>query len=169
MVEKDWTVEQVMAAQQQVWDAGVRDDGRGPMAQWDGLRTLDRLERQLAAGDEGALLEAIAVCARHALVIPEWAACAFLEAWRRVIHFETDSWDVAFGRPHPRGMHLARAQQRWLLRYQVWNRIHDLRTSSDKIGLGDELFDQVGEEFGIHKTLCSQLYYEGEASLPPKS
>jgi hypothetical protein len=199
VVEKDWTVEQVMEAQRQAQANGLGfSDPSGPVSQWDGLHRLDQLERQFTAGDEAALLEAIAVCARHDLVIPEWAAVAYLRAYLRVIHFETDSWDVAFGRPHPRGIHLRKAQKRRQLRFQVYNHVRAMLNARDykwervtpvpinvsaavayidsygdppDIGIGDELFDLVGEEFGIHKTLCSKLYYEVDRlmSLPPKS
>jgi hypothetical protein len=52
-----------------------------------------------------------------------------------------------------------------------WGETPPEHLSGPDIGLGDKLFDLVVEEFGIHKTLCSELYYEGKTlyGLPPKS
>ena len=97
---KDWTVEDAIAAQKRAQAEGMEwFDPAGPLPQWDALQRLDALEGQYAEGDGFALLDAIRICANHDLVIPRWAAMAFIKGFNAVLNCHTDSWDGAFGRP----------------------------------------------------------------------
>ena len=99
------------------------------------------------------------------------------------------SWDEAFGRPFPKGTHLKEYRQRRKLRLAISVRVNQIRTLNtfDKnsppppIRLGepnppaipfdDGYFEQVGEEFGIKKSLAKKLYYESKrqhAKLRPR-
>jgi hypothetical protein len=171
---KDWIIEQAIAAQEQARATGLEwCDPAGPLYQWDALQKLDALERQYAKGDGFALLQAIKVCVNHDLVIPRWAAIAFIQGFYAVLNCRTDSWDGAFGPPYPKGMHIAKARQRRLLRFQVYNRINEILKSDPKPPIDEGLFERVGDEFGIGKTLCNRLYYQakglGELMFPPNS
>jgi hypothetical protein len=171
---KDWTIEQAIAAQEQARVIGLEwCDPTGPLHRWHALQKLDALERQYANGDGFALLQAIRVCANHDLVIPRWAAMAFLKGFDAVLNCRTDSWDGAFGSPYPKGMHIAKARQRRLLRFQVYNRVKEILASNPKTPVDEALFELVGDEFDIGKTMCNRLYYEakrlGEMMFPPKS
>ena len=94
----------------------------------------------------------------HDLSIPPWAAKAYIVRFRKVLHLEADSWDAAFGRPYPKGLHLAKARRRRELRFRVYGRVRDL--TKDGTALDERLFERVGDEFEIGKTLCNDLYYE---------
>jgi hypothetical protein len=171
---KDWAAEEAIAAQSRAQAEGMEwFDPAGPLHQWNALQKLDALERHYAKGDNFALLHALKVCANHDLVIPRWAAIAFIKGFYAVLGCRTDSWDGAFGRPYRQGMHIAKARQRRLLRPQVYNRINEILGSDPKTPIDEGLFERVGGEFGIRKTLCSRLYYEakrlGETMFPPNS
>ena len=148
-------------------------DPAGPLAQWDALQRLDALERRYAKGDGFALLHAIRICANHDLVIPRWAAMAFIKGFDAVLNCRTNSWGGAFGRPYPKGMHIAKARQRRLLRFQVYNRVNEILASNPRTPVDEALFELVGDEFDIGKTLCSKLYYQAkrlsEMMFPPNS
>jgi hypothetical protein len=172
MDETGWTLEQAIAEQQET-GPGQRDifDPTGPIYRWDALQKLEALERNFAKGDNFALLHAIRICANHDLVIPEWAARAYIKRFDAVLNCETDSWDGAFGRPYPNGVHLSKARQRRKLRFAVYARVRELLKANPKRPIDEGLFEEVGDKFDIGKTLCGRLYYEAKrmVGLPPKS
>jgi hypothetical protein len=135
------------------------------------LRQLNALEQQYAKGDGFSLLLAIRICANHDLVIPRWAAMAFIKGVNAVLNCRTDSWDGAFGRPYPTGMHLAKARRRRELRFAIAARISELVAANPKRPIDEGLFETVGDEFDIGKTLCGKLYYQALRiiGLPSKS
>jgi hypothetical protein len=144
MVEKDWTLEQVVAAQEQAQANGLeRFDPSGPIFQWEALQRLDVLEQQFSKGDNFTLLHAICVCANHNLVLPKWAARAFIKRFTRVLTCETDSWDGAFGRPYRNGFHLAKARQRLQLRFRVYLRVREILEAEPKTPIDEALFVAV--------------------------
>jgi hypothetical protein len=178
-VRKDWSAAQAMAAQKRAIDAdpALENSPATPFFQWATLLQLDQLERDFRGGDRFALMMAIHLCAWYELVIPDWAAKAFMRAFRRVNHCDLDSWDEAFGRPYPKGFHLKNARQNRALRPAIYLRVKGMltrRVENDKIiepmPLGDGLFEVIGKEFGVGKTRANKLYYEARAmfgsSLP---
>lgn len=114
--------------------------------------------KQYEAGDRFALMRAIYFCLRAGAVVPQWAASAYAEAFRRVEKKEIASWDAAFGAPWPKGMHLARARERDRLKHTVWERIHGQPGK-------EELFARVAEKLNIKEGTCRELYYEAEHEI----
>jgi hypothetical protein len=161
MVEKDWAFEQVLAALEQARAEGMEwFDPSGPVPQWCALQKLDALEQQFGKGDDFALLHAIRVCANHDLVIPKWAALAYIKRFDAVLTCKTGSWDGAFGRPYRNGFHLVKARQRRQLRFAVYVRVREILEAEPGTAVDESLFERVGDEFDIGKTLCNRLYYE---------
>jgi hypothetical protein len=165
MVEKDWPFERVWEEHER---AREEDPGRRwtdptlPLYRWEALHRLDALQRQFSEGDKFALMQAIGVCANHGLVMPKWVARGYIKGYYAVLNCNTDSWDGAFGRPYRKGFHLGKARLRRELRFAVRNRISEIRIAEPKTPIDDGLFERVGKEFGIGKTLCNRLYYEAE-------
>jgi hypothetical protein len=159
---KEWTLEEAIDAHHRARAAGMEwFDPAGPLSQWHALQELETLERQYAAGDRFALLHAIRVCANHDLVIPLRAALAYIRCFDAVLTCRTDAWDDAFGRPYPPGMHIAKARQRRQLRFQIYNRVQAI-LRSERTPIDEALFERVGDEFDIGKTLCNKLYYQAK-------
>jgi hypothetical protein len=153
--------EQVLAEQLEAQAHGFPlADPTGPLHRWWARRKLAVLEQRYAAGDRFALMYAIRVCANHDLLMPLWVALAYIEGFDQVNHYRADSWDTAFGRPFPKGGHLARARQRHMHRPQVYVRVMEILKSEEGATIDDGLFERVGKELGISKTLCSELYYQ---------
>lgn len=73
----------------------LRDPDRQQLA----AETCLKLKEEIDAGDGGAVLEAIAKCAAHGLVIPSWLAVAFVSRYNAVASGDARSWndDNAFG------------------------------------------------------------------------
>jgi hypothetical protein len=119
---------------------------------------LEQLQRQYEDGDVAKLPEALTLCLAIGLPIPDWLRDAFLEATRCVWSHEVASWDDVFGKPLKKGEQQAAAARRYKLANPVWQRVMDrIHRAGEKVD--KELFERVGEEFGIKGTLAAQLYY----------
>ncbi len=155
---KDWTVEQVMEAQKKSMAEGVPSH-RSPVAQWDALLKMDELENQHSKGDRKALLYAIHLCAMTEIVIPEWAAKAFMKAYRQIAWAEAKSWDDVFGKPFGKGAQLGKIRKKQELAVRIGMRARELLSGKNPPPIDPYFFELLAAEFGIKKTVCSELYY----------
>jgi hypothetical protein len=112
------------------------------------------------AGDKGALLEVISICAESKWRIPPWASLAFSEICQRAWSGEVKSWDDVFGVPWGDDKRQQRAIRTESKAPHVWVRIKKLR--GEGASITNELFDRVGAEFGLSRSVVSRLYYELE-------
>ncbi len=163
-VDKNWTLEEAYEAHERAIEAdpSVFRSSVGPFWKWIALHNLDRLQRQFESGDKGALLEGIFECAMRDLRLPEWVQRAYIDRYREIVHFKAASWDDVFGKPHRKGLRLADARRRRKLWAPIWLRIRHIRDTELDTAIDEELFERVGEEFGIRKTLASELWYEAK-------
>lgn len=127
---------------------------------------LAKEEKRFAAGDRNALLGAIRICANHDLVMPEWLARAFIRSYDKVLRHDVGSWDDAFGRPLPKGKHLNAARKKRNKGFSAWIRVRQLHDQGRAID--EQLFEDVGKELGLGKTLVSEYYYDRGGGLPEK-
>src|SRR5690606_15978690 len=121
---------------------------------------VERLEderKKFEQGDKMALLAAIRTCANHDLPLPRWVSRAFVVAYDRVLHCKVGSWDDAFGRPYPKGSHLSALRKRRL--YTMPVRMAVTRASESGRPIDETLFEEIGQQFGLGKTLTMELYY----------
>jgi hypothetical protein len=156
-VRREWTHDEAVAAQKRFMEAGGDiSDRNGPYVQWRALQELDRLQRRFESGKRYALALALHVCAAFEVKIPRWAADAYLEGIEKITHFRADSWDVIFGPAIPKGRHLASLRKRLekasKVRMEVWLRHRNGEP------IDDQLFEAVGQKFGIGTTLAKQYY-----------
>jgi hypothetical protein len=132
---------------------------------------LDELESQFESGDGFALLAAIRVCANWGLTMPAWVAEAYITRYDQVLSCQAGSWDEVFGRPYPERSRLANMRQRRELRFDVYHRIRQILACEPTTPIDTALFEKVGAQVGIKKTLCAELYYEAksimEEFIPP--
>jgi hypothetical protein len=130
---------------------------------------IDLYHRRFEAGDGFSLMHAIRECSRHELPLPPWAAAAYIARFDRILTLRESSWDAVFGRPFPKGSHLKSARLRRELRPVVALRVDEI-VAAEGCPIDDELFERVGVEFKIGKTLANELYYDAKRifdSLPP--
>lgn len=162
MVEKSWTYEQVLAAQDK-WDAErgtpvcVND---APLMQWSVLHHLDRLEERYDRGDKRSVLRAVQQCADHQLTMPEWVAEAVSGAIHKMEQYEVQSWDEAFGDTNPKGAHLEKARERQKLKFVVAQRMREIILCERETAIDDALFERVAAEMGIGKRRCKEFWCE---------
>jgi hypothetical protein len=112
-------------------------------------------------GYKGAVLWVIYICATSKWRIPQWAADAFSDmcwtGWRA----KAKSWDDVFGKPYHGQQRTARneTQATW-----VWAHVKKLRME-ESVPVTNELFERVGNEFGMSRSVVSKLYYRVEGLL----
>jgi hypothetical protein len=130
---------------------------------------ISRIELERPAiqnGDGFALLACVAECARFGVALPDWLADRFVHAYESVLNCEVGSWDEAFGgRPYPKGKHLAALRKRREKMHAIWHAVEVARQINPGIPLGASLFEAVGKQLGIGKTLAESYYYESKKSL----
>lgn len=161
-----WDIETVMKEQERV----EREEPETPfyaqpLAKWDALQRIEVERQRYVAGDQNALMSAIACCAGHDLIMPDWVSKGFRKAYYSVAHFHTASWDEAFGAPHRKGTHLDKARQRWELRPQIWLYVRELKSKG--VPTDPALFETVAEKFGIGRRQAEDLYYSAKKNFVP--
>ena len=138
-----------------------------PIFQRAALNVLDAMQQAYESGGHLRLLSAVNLCAMHDLPTPEWVRRGFVDCYRRVVEYEAKSWDDVFGRPHPKGLHLESARRRESRRIPVYTRINEILYLEPDTPIDRGLFERVGEEYGISKTVAEELYYEVKHSFVP--
>ena len=111
-----------------------------------------------------ALFEAIAFCGRTNIVIPTWAATAFNDGFHRVLWAEVATWDEAFDRPWPPRTDRSAVRRHTRIMTEIYLRVRTLHEGGDR-AIDEELFEDVGKEFKIGRSLCSKLYYQERRRL----
>ena len=190
-----WAFEDAMKAQDE-W--GIRHgqdvQGRGPLFRWMGAVELRELYNIYRMGNKAAIMEALFICSLNSLTIPRWCEVAYLAAYRKIQQYRARSWDDVFGRPHQKGVHLIGKQLKREQSLLVYRRIKDVNKNNlfgkrekefidgspirDKNGrikhynpsaIGEKLFERVGMEFNMHKTLAEKFYYDWKKCLEKKT
>jgi hypothetical protein len=156
-VRKDWTVAQAAVAQTR-YEArgGSAGDPAGPFSQWTALQRLKGYERAMDAGDKSAILAGVAECTRARLLMPQWLERAYLEAYRGVIGHKARGWDDVFGAAHEKGTHLGALRAQREHATGVWLEVQRRHAAGEPID--DVLFEAIGRQFEIGKTLAKKYY-----------
>lgn len=126
--------------------------------QWYATERLKELELLFDKGNKQSLMDAIYICASCGLPMPGWVALQYSKAWADIVVFaKHKSWDNVFGLPYPKGGHINSIRKERRLKIKVFSRIEDL--VADGMKIDESLFNSVGKEFAICKTLASEYYY----------
>lgn len=165
MAESEWTYERALEEQANALRNGLVTSIRDtPLGRWLSARSLDQLRSEHVDGSPFALLVAIERCAVHGVPLPDWAAAAFSDACTKIRRHEAASWDEALGIPHPKGQHVNdRSRARLSKRLVVYERVRKLGRLGKSIT--DDLFEEVGLEFGVSTAVCKNMYGEIAAEL----
>jgi hypothetical protein len=135
---------------------------RRPLLQRQAAQRCIDLKHSIEDGDGFAVVEAVAACAAHGLVIPAWLASAFVLRYQRVATGECRSWgdEQAFGSALEKGANVAGLKAKmqtapWA--YEVATRLLGERPSRP---IDRALFEDVGAEIGAGQTKVQALIVE---------
>ncbi len=135
-----------------------------PFYQYCAACAITDLKKAIEGGDGFSVLEAVSLCLWRGLVAPNWLAKAFLVRYRTVVNCNADSWDdpSVFGKPYPKGKHLAALKKRRFLSPFVAHKVAEIRAKDpeNRRPIDKGLFEEVGDHFGIKATLTEDLYYK---------
>jgi hypothetical protein len=114
---------------------------------------------EFEAGDKDALLWVLMICSQCNYRMPEWAREEFYWLYWRGARGEFESWDDVFGKPWGPGQQRAAVTNH--KGFDIWGRVRTLHTK-EHAPIDNELFERVGKEFGVSRSVASRLYYEHE-------
>lgn len=132
------------------------DESRGAVDRYFGAREL--LHRR--AYYEKDPLAGMACCAMYDLVAPEWLAKAYLRGYYKVSNCVVGSWDDAFGRPFPKGKHLASMRRAKRNRLKAASAFSDILRADPDRPVDKALFEEIGTRIGEGATRAEELYRE---------
>lgn len=132
-----------------------------PVSRLFGELDIEQDRQKFEAGDKWALLAAVRECARCSIPMPDWLATAFILAYDGVLNCRIGSWDEAFGRPFPKGTHLAAKRKRRTKAPAVWLAVRKATDAGEPLDEG--LFERVGKKLGLGKTQTAEFYYSQKA------
>lgn len=158
-VNKDWTEEEVWAAEEEyILNGGESWGINSPFLRWSSLHKLDKYQLRYENGDKFALMLALRTCILYEFVMPEWVANSFLDAINRIADYEEKSWDDVFGRPNPKGARITDLRAKRLLEGKVYYKAMEIILNNPERAVHADLFDEVAEEFGIGRTAAEDYY-----------
>jgi hypothetical protein len=136
-----------------------------PIFQYEAVLECNKQRAAIDSGDGFAVLACVRICGTHGLVMPGWLVDAFNRRYDAVLNCQVASWDheQAFGAPYPKGKQLKRLRERRTLRVKIWLEI--VAAVKCERAVDKELFEEVGERFGLKETLTEELYREAISLL----
>ena len=126
-------------------------------------RYLERARLQYEQGHKRQLLYCLDFCLRNNVQVPPWAKQGLSNALDAANSYGIKSWDEVFGKILPKGKRIATQRRHAEISWDLFSRVGDLHKAGAAIDEG--LFEKVGKEFGVGKTVASELYYETGRAL----
>lgn len=135
-----------------------------PHFQWYAYSLLDELHDQFKINQSSYdAMSAIAICAKHSIPVPDWAAEIYLDGFNKIDHLIEKSWDDVFARPIKKGGNRNAQRKKHITKYAVWSFVYTCRLKGESVD--SELFEKAAKQFKIGKTLASEYYYEANNEL----
>ena len=120
---------------------------------------LDILENEYKQGNVNSLFMAIIVCLRNDVIAPVWVGDSFLRSLMKWQSYQVKTLDEAFNIRFPKGKRLRDQHKKKVLSGAVFCQVKRLHVVEGN-AIDDQLFDKIGEELGIGKTVAKNYYYE---------
>lgn len=167
MVNENWTLEEAIAANELALTAmpgRSASDPTLPLFQWFALSKLQILGQKFEH-DSYLLMTAIRICANHDLPLPEWASKAYVKAYDEVNNARKKTWDEVFGKPYAKGRNLNAIRKKRTCMFAVLNAVNAELQANPSTAIDAALFETVGKQFNIGKTLAGEYYYAAKGVL----
>jgi hypothetical protein len=119
---------------------------------------LEQARLRYEQGNKSELLRWMNWCFIANREVPSWIKEGISKAVNDADTYKIRTWNDVFGKPVPKGTHLKTARRNSEIEWDLFWRVCGLHKAGRPID--ENLFEKVGKEFGIKKTLASKLYYE---------
>jgi hypothetical protein len=121
-------------------------------------RYLERQQLQYEQGYKRALLYGLDYCLMNNVQAPMWIKQGLSNAMNAAGAYQIKSWDEVFGEILPKGKRIATERRKAEISWDLFSRIQDLHKAGEAID--EKLFEKVGRDFGVGKTVAAELYYK---------
>lgn len=138
---------------------------RNPIALWQTIQNIKNCYQLYLEGDKRAVLHGLNLSLHNSLPIPEWIKNAYVSAYNGINHYKEKNWDAVFGKPYPKNTVIKAKKKMRDLCWKVHDRVSEIKNNNPDTPIDEYLFEQIGEEFDIKKTLASEYYYHIEKYL----
>jgi hypothetical protein len=129
-------------------------------------RVLELREAIDSDNDGGAVLEAVAECAAHGLVLPAWLSTAFCVRYGRVVRGQCKDWtdSEAFGKAHGHGSNIAGVRARQVHGPWAYEVACELLSECPNRPIDRVLYEDIGSRIGRGHSQAFELIREYLAS-----
>ena len=127
-------------------------------------RRLERARLVYERGYKRELLYCLDYCLTNNVQVPPWVKQGLHNAMNAAFSYEIKSWDEAFGEILPKGKRIVTERRNAKIYWDLFMRIRDLHEKAGE-AIDEGLFEKVGAEFGVGKTVASEIYYETGRAL----
>ncbi len=127
---------------------------RDPVRQNFAAQQCLKLKDKLDAGDSGAALDAVALCATHGLVIPSWLAVAFVSSYQAVIYGDARDWNDknAFDSAFPKGANKSGVRAKKQMAPWAYECAKRLLAEDPSRAIDAGLYEDVGSQIGASQS-----------------
>jgi hypothetical protein len=128
---------------------------------------LEEYRERFERGDKAALFSVIRFCFNEQIVAPEWIVDAFFKATNKWYSLKAKTLDEAFNVRWPKGKSIAAAKKRQRLKFAVLSAVRAARNAGRPVD--EELFEKIGRELGIGKTLAKDYLKAARLAMTPSA
>lgn len=128
-------------------------------------RNFSRLQAGFEAGDNTCALHAVAFAWYFKVAVPDWALAHVARGIRDWSSCETRTLDEALGVERPAGFRLDAAKRQYMHGGAILVGVNRLLEHQ---AYSDEVFEEIGAEWGIGKTAAKQIYHAELSYLEEK-
>jgi hypothetical protein len=163
---KKWKqLNEEMSAADKSWTGSIV---RRPLQQFLAASRCLGLKSAIEKGDGGAVLEAVAQCAAHGLVMPAWLALEYVERYQRVVTGQCREWSshLAFGPALSKGQNIAGLRARTRDAPWAYDVAVNLLSENPHRAIDRALYEEIGDAIGKGHTRTHKLIttYQRETS-----
>ena len=154
--DPEWTQEEALAA--------GTDGPCSPFFRWAAWHQLEEHQKLYDGGNKVSLFNALCLCARHELPMPDWLGHAYRKGHRRWAAYDAASLDEAFDVQLPKNARINTLRRNRMLRIQIPLMVKDYHNNQNRV-IDQSLFEDIGKELGVSGSTARDLYYENKDFL----
>jgi len=127
---------------------------------------IETFRCEFESGNKLALAYALREIASLSCPLPEWLSTAINDGIDQMTNYQLESWDQVFGSVLRKGEQRQNARRNAELREKIHPMVIRAILGNPDLAFDDLLFEEIGAQLDIGKTLVKKLFYEVDGSLP---